>query len=253
MNGPINPDNPQAWQRFVELWTARRERPYAREVAASINRFAREAAAGIEGGYGPFNGPLASGGHRAEIERIMARRTETIAHDYSKLVRNNAKSTFNHEHKDFETEFQEWLRRWILTRTALNVTRVSDTTRQQIREAIELGQREEMGSAAIARTIRERTRIIGAQRALTIARTETGMITSAANETSLDALGIERRKKWVASASERTRDTHREADGQERGVDEAFQVGGATLMRPLDPDGPPGEIINCRCVSVALV
>jgi hypothetical protein len=36
-------------------------------------------------------------------------------------------------------------------------------------------------------------------------------------------------------------------DGQTVGLDELFDVGGSELQYPGDPDGDPGETINCRC------
>lgn len=259
----IKPDNPQQVQRFVEAWTRRRETPYARETFQAIMRVAREAADAVEQGLPSNNGPLASGGHRDEIRAILTRRNADTARAFAKLYQRDVKSALGHETKDFETYFEEWLQRWLATRTAVQVVRISDTTRTQIAEAITIGQRDGLGSAQVARVIRERTRTIGASRAMTIARTETGMIASAAGEESLNALQIERKKQWVASFGEagdgaggRTRPSHAEADQRYKDnpipSDEAFDVGGAKLMRPLDPDGPAREIINCRCASVAI-
>jgi len=52
----------------------------------------------------------------------------------------------------------------------------------------------------------------------------------------------------TAADSSRVRDSHATMNGQEVGVDEPFVTGnGVRLMYPGDPDGPPEEIINCRC------
>jgi uncharacterized protein with gpF-like domain len=57
-------------------------------------------------------------------------------------------------------------------------------------------------------------------------------------------------KTWTATVDERTRESHAEADGQTVKDDEAFEVGGAELRFPSDPNGPPEEVINCRCVPI---
>jgi len=63
-----------------------------------------------------------------------------------------------------------------------------------------------------------------------------------------DLLGVPLTKAWLATTSdERTRPSHAEADGQEVGLDEPFQVGDDELMYPGDPDGSPEEVANCRC------
>ena len=48
----------------------------------------------------------------------------------------------------------------------------------------------------------------------------------------------------------KVRDDHAEADGQEVGMDEAFDVGGEQLMYPGDPAGSAGNTINCRCTVI---
>lgn len=61
-------------------------------------------------------------------------------------------------------------------------------------------------------------------------------------------------KEWIAKNDNKTRHTHR--IGRTWGapyivpIYEPFIVGGAALMYPGDPAGPPEEVVNCRCVAV---
>jgi len=63
-------------------------------------------------------------------------------------------------------------------------------------------------------------------------------------------------KRWMATGDARTRDSHLVAHVRYMKdpipVDQPFQVGGAKLMYPGDPAGPPEETINCRCRSVTI-
>lgn len=53
---------------------------------------------------------------------------------------------------------------------------------------------------------------------------------------------------WRATKDDRTRDSHAAMDGQEVERGEPFITGnGVYLMYPGDPNGPPEEVINCRC------
>ena len=54
-------------------------------------------------------------------------------------------------------------------------------------------------------------------------------------------------KRWISARDARVRDSHRELDGQVVKWNEAFSNG---LQYPMDPAGPPEEVINCRCVHV---
>lgn len=85
-------------------------------------------------------------------------------------------------------------------------------------------------------------------------RTARTAVTSAENAGRTDAyrraegMGIRVRKQWLATLDQRTRHSHRRLDGETVGVDEAFSNG---LMYPGDPEGPGGEVYNCRCTLVA--
>ncbi len=62
--------------------------------------------------------------------------------------------------------------------------------------------------------------------------------------------GIPLDKTWLSLHDDRVRDSHRHADRQRVPLAAKFQVGGAYLEFPGDPNGPPDEVIGCRCVVV---
>lgn len=68
-----------------------------------------------------------------------------------------------------------------------------------------------------------------------------------------DSLGVSLVQEWMATLDERTRETHREADGQQVEIGEPFKVGGELLEYPGDPAGDPSETYNCRCTLRARV
>jgi SPP1 gp7 family putative phage head morphogenesis protein len=89
-------------------------------------------------------------------------------------------------------------------------------------------------------------------RAMAIARTETGIASSMAQHKTYEENMIEK-KEWLATMDDKTRESHAEANGQVVPIDEPFQVGDAELMHPLDPSGPPEEICNCRCDELPVI
>ena len=60
-------------------------------------------------------------------------------------------------------------------------------------------------------------------------------------------MGVKVKKVWMATLDGRTRDSHAALDGEAVDVDKKFSNG---LMYPGDPNGPPGEVYNCRCTLV---
>ena len=63
-----------------------------------------------------------------------------------------------------------------------------------------------------------------------------------------DEMGIKIKQMWIATIDERTRQSHRELDGQSVEPGETFSNG---CEYPGDPKGAPEEVYNCRCTLVA--
>lgn len=57
-------------------------------------------------------------------------------------------------------------------------------------------------------------------------------------------MGIKVQKKWLATLDSRTRDSHRDMDGETVDWDDRFSNG---LLMPGDASGDPAEVYNCRC------
>lgn len=84
----------------------------------------------------------------------------------------------------------------------------------------------------------------------TIARTEVLSSNNAGTMFGYKQSGIVKKKEWLATRDSRTRDTHAEMDGEQVAVNKKFSNG---LDFPGDPNGDPGEIINCRCTTIPIV
>jgi SPP1 gp7 family putative phage head morphogenesis protein len=91
-----------------------------------------------------------------------------------------------------------------------------------------------------------------AYRTENIARTESMRASSAGSQELYNEWGVER-KEWLATADDRTRPEHTEANGQVVGINEPFDVGGEQLMYPGDPDGSPENTCQCRCTLLPVM
>jgi len=88
-------------------------------------------------------------------------------------------------------------------------------------------------------------------RAMFIARTETGVASSTTQFATYKNNRIGR-KKWLALVDDRTRDSHEQVNGVEIGIDDYFIVGGHEMLHPHDDGAPAQEVINCRCDMLAV-
>jgi len=86
-------------------------------------------------------------------------------------------------------------------------------------------------------------------RARTIARTEMGAAVNGGEYFGQLQAGVTKRE-WLATVDGNTRFEHAIADGQKVDIQESFTVGGEKLRYPSDPNGSPGNVINCRCTVI---
>jgi uncharacterized protein with gpF-like domain len=87
---------------------------------------------------------------------------------------------------------------------------------------------------------------INSNRARTIARTE--MHSAYSEGRHIAAVETEpSHKQWISSRNPDVRDAHQHLDGEKVPFNEPYSNG---LMYPLDPEGLPKQVINCRCVEV---
>lgn len=68
-----------------------------------------------------------------------------------------------------------------------------------------------------------------------------------------ESLGIEMQQEWVATLDDRTRHEHRILDGQRVDIGEAFEVDGASIRYPGDPQAPGYLVYNCRCTVIGAI
>lgn len=135
------------------------------------------------------------------------------------------------------------------------VTAVNETVRKQLTEklrdilgeAMAEGWNEEQKATAIIDGVKD---IMGMakKRARTIARTETHGAYSEGRNLGM-AETEPKSKMWITSRDANVRDAHAAMDGEVVPFDEPFSNG---LMYPLVYDGSAEEVINCRCVHIAI-
>ncbi len=146
--------------------------------------------------------------------------------------------SFDVEHPAVQTGFREQLQR---------IVGIDDTTREALRAELLEGLGAGEGIPQLADRVSKVFADAKGRRAETIARTETNSAASLGQQAAWEQSGVVKGKEWIAALDERTREAHRQADGQQVPLDSRFVVGGEQLEYPGDPNGSAENVINCRC------
>ncbi len=125
----------------------------------------------------------------------------------------------------------------ILTELSYIGKNTTDTVLRQISDGVKKG----FSIGQIQQAITD-TGIFGPDRALRIARTETGTAANLGQITSGKISGADE-KTWSTATFE-VRDTHRAVNGVTKKINEYFTVGGEQAMYPMDNNLSPKERVN---------
>lgn len=132
------------------------------------------------------------------------------------------------------------------------VSRITETTRQQILAVLQQALEEGQGIDWIARQLRSPEMLLW--RARLIARTELVKGTFAGRKAAAETSEWETTTEWISAHDSRTRHSHRLIDGEVVDTGSRFQVqtpkGGVDMMLgPGDPTASIENLANCRCSS----
>lgn len=133
--------------------------------------------------------------------------------------------------------------RVVADRTARLSELVGETTAQQIEAVMQMSQQEGWSLSHTADVINETVfGGLAANRAATIARTETISALNHGRFTAAQETGFITEVEWLTQQDNLVRDSHMPLDATRRPLGEAFPNG---CRFPGDPGGKPGEVINC--------
>ena len=156
--------------------------------------------------------------------------------------------------------FQEEMRMYVSRMAGEKITTITGTSKEKIkgiiREVLEQSEVEGLGiekiTGRLVEKVGENLRGNAVARARAIAQTEMIGASSYANKKAADSTGLNYKKFWSHSGLEGVRETHiynQQYTNKVNGInpDERYPNG---VMFPGDPDGEPGEVINCRCTEL---
>jgi len=166
----------------------------------------------------------------------------------------------------FDVE-QPFAQNYILERTNYLARNVTDTTYEGIKDALAKGVSEGESIPDLAARINNLFNVTWPGRPETVARTEVisaynGSTWLSVHNSPEDVIGG---LQWISTRDDRTRPTHAAMDGTTITRNQAFELDGATLMYPGDPEvatrfnsqgsvpSPGSVIINCRCTIAPVV
>ena len=257
-------NNARREQRVQEIILDRLVLRYRGRIMSEIRRAMRQAASNLyRGDAMPVDSIMAE--HRERMSQIMTRLWADSGHTMAEHIDPTAKAAREAlEHKqtiedvdDLQITPTEIADRvmadWMRSEGGLKITQITTTTRDNIQSVISSGIADGLSEKEIAKNIRAIAPGISGSRADTISRTETHAAANVSANATATATGVTFKREWSASRGDRTRDAHRDADGQQVGTEEPFRVDGEDLRYPGDPRGRASNVINCRCAVLFVI
>jgi len=152
----------------------------------------------------------------------------------------------------FSEKFIKWVRNYFQTQGGRKVVSLTDTMTKKVLRVIDEAKAEGLTQSQMVKKVRDdlgKSNFYKGQ-IWRIVRTETAAALNTSSQISFETSEIEMEKEWILGGSANHRADHVEMDGTRVKWDEDFVLpNGNTLRYPGDPNGEPGDIINCSCSS----
>ncbi len=189
-----------------------------------------------------------------KMEKLVERHIKNVMRFFGNRVLDafDKSTVLTMEVKTVRSVFNAAIARFIKEFVADEVRKVSQTTKDDIKKQVLLGEQQGENRRQIAKRIAGLSAITS-RRSKVIAQTEThAAANSAQAEAGIAATGEDWRE-WISAEDTRTRADHSAADGKRVKDGELFQVGGYGARYPGDPKLPAAQRINCRCTTGFIV
>jgi SPP1 gp7 family putative phage head morphogenesis protein len=232
--------------------------PFYRRVN---RRISREFAIECDAGLGVLSRQVTPADAVGEVLRVIERREANwhafidqifveVGLDFASRWRSmlSRKADGDEQIDQWRDSVRDYLRSGVGT---TKVTRISATTRAAIRHALTEGVAAGESIPQLAKRLRTVYEDFTRERAVMIARTEVIAASNLGSQAAARISGVVSEKFWIATADNRTREWHADADGQSRPLNEPYSVHGESLMFPGDSSlgASASNLVRCRCAE----
>ena len=187
-----------------------------------------------------------------DLYNLLERNTKRIIQASSMLIKTSRPE------KKQEDEVASVTYDYVTTRTAENVTYISETTRKQIQSSIALSISKGLGQDDTAEVIKDSV-AFSTVRSKVIARTETHQAFNYGNFELAKKLQLPKpMKEWLPALDTRTRSWHSSMVNNKKRLDEDFELFAPSKVDPIpqlmsytgDSRGGASNVVNCRCFTM---
>lgn len=232
------------------------ERALNRKMYREFTRTSREAAAMYKKTFGSDIAALSvMEEHGNRVYRILVATYTPVIRTMAARVYDAAdgvKGTAPGETKDRAGDIDRLVEDYIDTVGLDHSVSIAETSKSHIQRVLSDGANNGLNPVDLAKNVNSALGgTLGRFRSEMIARTEVHSAAMNSSLTAANSLNLTLLKEWIPVEDDRTRESHVEMLSHEAiNPDEYFNVNGSQLMYPGDPNGPPEESINCRCIMV---
>lgn len=237
----------QFWFDYIRTFSAREENIYRGQFRRHFKGIMAEVLTNLEDSHKSKGGNITKADSKAyfDVAKWKAKLAKSMKPKYAKTAaraanRLNAEIGAATGWSDKDPKVKD-----LSQELAKRVTRVDDTIRRRLSKTLAQGIEAGEGLPELQARVK---RVMNASmsRALAIARTEVGGVSSRARIIAMAEEGVAKHM-WLSARDSHVRPSHEKADGEVRKIGNKFSNG---LRYPHDPAGPAEEIVNCRCLPV---